>query len=389
MKYQNSIFRQLLEFIPRDKFQDIVDKHEGDKKTRKLSCWTQFIALSYSQIRAMDSIRTIENGLNVQRNHWYHLDISGIKRSTFSDANNKRPCRIYEDLFEYLLGKCQHYSRSHFAFNNPIRSMDATTIELCQGLFPWAKFGQSKGGIKVHVQLEHNSYLPDMVVITDQKDHEVKVFQGLKFKPDSIYVVDRGYLDFEVLHRIHTSRAYFVIRAKKDMNYSVVGQQKSDHPQVIADEEIQVPWLHRIQSSKRPKYPDILRLVTYEDPETGKIYRFLTNIENFRPETIALIYKQRWQIELFFKWIKQHLKIKAFIGNSRNAVMTQIWIAMIVYLIFWYFKHQTKFKGTLFHLASIINEILFSRVHLLDILGFDNPDPPSLKDSGQLLLWCT
>ncbi|OGI08419.1 MAG: hypothetical protein A2Y40_04795 [Candidatus Margulisbacteria bacterium GWF2_35_9] len=130
-------------------------------------------------------------------------------------------------------------------------------------------------------------------------------------------------------------------------------------------------------------------MVTYVDPETGQIYRFLTNLEIFRAETIALIYKQRWQIELFFKWIKQHLKIKVFIGNSRNAVMTQIWVAMIVYLIFWYFKHQTKFKGTLFHLASIINEILFSRVHLLDILGFNNPDPPSFNDSGQLLLWCS
>ena len=377
MKYQNSVFSQILSLLPSYKFQEIVDKYDGDKKAHKLLCWDQYIALLFGQIRQRDSLRAIETGLELQRTHWYHLNTHGIKRSTFADANNKRDYRIYEESFNYLLSKCQTYSRNNFEFNNPIKSIDATTIDLCHSIYPWAKYRTRKGAIKMHMMIEHNSYLPEVLVITDGKVGDITVARDIPITPDSIYCMDRAYIDYRWLHSIHTSGAYFVVRAKKDMNYSVIGQQESEHENVISDEDIQTPWLHKRQPSKKPKYPDILRLVTYRDPETGKIYKFLTNIENFKAETIALIYKQRWQIELFFKWIKQNLKIKTFIGTSKNAVMTQIWIAMIAYLMLWYIKHQTKFEKSLLQLTRIINDMLFNRVHLLDILGLS---PPGLND---------
>lgn len=387
MKYQSTIFRQLLEFIPRDNFQKIVNNFQGDKRVKTFRCWDQFIALTYAQLRSLDSLRAIQTGLKAHSNHWYHLDIQGIAKSTFADANNKRPSEIYHQLFENLLQKCQKFSRKNFEFNNPIRSIDATVIDLCYGLFPWAKYRTTKGAIKLHIELEHNSYLPEMVVITEGNIHESQVFKEMQFKPDSIYTFDRGYVDFSVYYKINQSGAKFVARAKKDMNYSVLAKQSSNNEYVISDEDIQVPWLHKIQTSKRPKYPDILRLVTYIDSETGKVYKFITNIEDMKPETIALIYKQRWQIELFFKWIKQNLKIKSFIGTSKNAVMTQIWVAMIVYLLIWYFKHQTKFSGSLLTLIRIINELLFSRVYLLDILGMNLRNPRDSLNNTQLELF--
>lgn len=384
MKYQNTIFSQLINLYPRHKFQEKVDKYEGDKKTHKLKCWDQFMALMYGQIRQLDSIRAIQAGLSLQQHHWYHLNTNGIKRSTFSDANNKRNYCIYEESFNFLLNKCVQYSRAKFSFDNPIKSIDATTINLCYSIFPWAKYQTRKGAIKLHMMLEHNSYLPELLVITDGKVGDITVARNIPITPDSIYVMDKAYIDYKWLYSINQGNAYFVVRAKRDMNYSVIGQQESEHENVISDEDIQTPWLHKIQPSKKPKYPDTLRLVTYCDPETDKIYKFLTNIKNFKAETIALIYKQRWQIELFFKWIKQNLKIKTFIGTSKNAVMTQIWVAMIAYLMFWYLKHQTKFNKSLLYLARIINETLFIRVHLLDVLGLSPPDIKSIGHCEQL-----
>jgi hypothetical protein len=389
MKYQKTIFRQLLGLIHRDKFQKYVDRYDGDKKTYKLKCWDQFIALTFAQIRKSDSLRDLEIGLKSNQEHWYHLNTNGIKRSTLSDANKNRDHRIYEDLFQSLLNRCKTYSRKHYPINNPIRSIDSSTIELCYSLFPWAKYRTQKGAIKLHLQLEHNTYLPEIAVITDGKKGDITIAREFPVIPDSIYTVDRGYIDYQWLHRIHTSGAFFVTRAKKDMNYSIIGQQESYHEDVIADYDIQTPWIHKRQPSKKPKYPDILRMVIYQDPDTNKEYRFLTNITDINPETIALIYKQRWKIELFFKWIKQHLKVKTFIGTSKNAVLTQIWIALIVYLIAWYFKHQTKFEGSLLAMIRLLNETLLKRVHLLEILGLQTPKTNNDKGFEQLLLGFT
>lgn len=370
MKYQDSLFRQLVALVPRDEFQNIVNQYEGDKGTYRLKCWDQFLALHYGQIRQMDSLRAIETGLEQHQNHWYHLNLHGIKRSTLAEANNKRDAKIYEEVFNVLLNRCHQYWRGNpKSLNVSMKIIDATIIDLCYGLFPWAKYRTRKGAIKLHMQLDYGSDLPEIIIATDGNVHEINVARQITIQPDSIYVIDRGYLDFEWLYDIHKAGAYFVIRAKKDMDYRILERQDSIHEDVLGDYEIQHPWLHKTQPSKKPKYPDIIRMVDYQDPETGKIYRFLTNIEDYKPETIALIYKQRWKIETFFKWIKQNLRIKSFIGTSRNAVMTQIWIAMITYLIGWYIKHQTQYKGSLLQLFRIINESLFFRVHILDILS--------------------
>jgi len=391
MKYQNSVFSQILELIPKHEFQKMVNKYNGDKGTHKLKCWDQFLALFMGQIRQLSSIRDIQTSLDVNNSHWYHLNINGIKRSTFSDANNKRDYRIYEDVFNYLLQKCKTYSRSTFEFNNPIRSIDATIIDLCYGLYSWAKYKARKGAIKMHLELEHNSYLPEFIRITDGNVHEINVARQINILPDSIYVMDRGYIDYKWLYSIHLKGAFFVTRAKSDMNYKTIGQHDISDSEdgVISDKDIQTPWRYSKQPSHKPKYPEPLRLVTYEDPETGKIYKFLTNIENMKASTIALIYKQRWQIELFFKWIKQHLKIKSFIGTSKNAVLTQIWVAMIAYLTTWYIWHQTKFSNSLLSFIRILNEALFFRVTLIDLLGMSRPKTNIGKGYEQLSLGFT
>lgn len=386
MKHYQTVFNQFLALVPRFQFQKYVNKYNGDKKSHKLNCWSQFVAILYSQLRERDSLRGITEGLDTQINQLYHLGVKPVKRSTFSDANNKRNMAIYEDLFNHLLARCKQLSQRTMTFENPIRSIDASVIDLCYGLYPWAKYRTRKGAIKLHVELSHQSYLPETVVITEGNVHEINIGRKMEIRPDSIYVVDRGYLDYEWLYKIHTKGAKFVIRAKKDTSYSVIGQHDTDADSgVISDEDIIIPWKHKVQKSLQPKYKDKLRLVTYFDEETGKTYRFITNIEDFKPETIALIYKQRWQIELFFKWIKQHLKIKSFIGTSKNAVMTQIWIAMITYLLLWYLKHQTKFQRSLLALTRIINETLFQKISFIDLLGLDH-DKSNMAEFTQLAL---
>ncbi|MCP4049698.1 MAG: IS4 family transposase [bacterium] len=385
MKHYPTIFRQLLDLIPRYKFDTFVNRYKGDFKSHKLSCWNQFTAILYGQIRHLDTIRGIETGLETHRNKLYHLGSSPIKRSTFSDANNKRNYHIYESLFYELLAKCQKLAQGTFKFNNPIKSMDATVINLCHSLFPWAKYRTAKGAIKLHVLFANESYLPDAIILTDGNVNDGKVAKAFTIRSDSIYVFDRAYHDFKWYADINARGAKFVARAKSDMSYSVIGQHNIDpESDVISDEDIIVPWRHKPQESLKPKYPDPLRLVTFKCPETGMIYRFITNIIDFESETIALIYKQRWQIELFFKWIKQNLKIKSFIGTSKNAVFTQIWIAMIAYLLIWYIKHQSRFRYSLLKLTRIINEALFEKISFFDVLGLKSPS--LLKKTCQLAL---
>lgn len=388
MKPQATVFSQLLDLVPRYQFQKIVNEYNGDKKCHKLDCWSQFCAIFYSQLRQQDSLRGITEGLDAQLNKLYHLGMKPVKRSTFSDANNKRDYRIYEQLFNFLNKKCHSLSQNQLGLSDAIHTIDASVIDLCYSLYPWAKYRTRKGAIKLHLHLSNESYLPEAVVLTEGNVHEINIARNIPIKPDSIYVMDRGYLDYEWLYSIHQRGGKFVIRAKKDMSYSEIGQHAIDSPEnpVLADSDIRVPWRHKTQPSLKPKYPEPLRMITYQDQDTGKIYRFLTNIEDFKPETIALIYKQRWQIELFFKWIKQHLKIKSFIGTSKNAVFTQIWIAMIVYLILWYLKHQINFKKPLLTLTRLISETFFERVSIFDILNIPDPNPKSIQTVIQLTM---
>jgi hypothetical protein len=380
-----TILKQCLEIIPRDKFDKIVALYRGNKGVQHFDAWSQLSVLSYAQLKGQDSLRDIESSLSVQKNKLYHLGIKSVRRSTLADANNRRDYHIFEEAFYYLLQRALTLSKKNNPFPNPIRSIDATLISLCYSLFPWAKYRTRKGAIKIHTMLNHENCVPEFIRITDGKTHEIQIARQIKIQPDSIYAIDRGYYDFQWLHSIHKAGAFFVIRAKSDLSYSSVGQHdiKDVEGAVLADEDIIVPWRHKSQPSLAPHYPDYLRMVTYKDPDSGRVFRFLTNITDMSAETIALIYKQRWQIELFFKWIKQNLKIKSFLGTSKNAVFTQIWVAMIVYLLIWFIKQQTRYSYSMLALTNMIREVLMERLCLLDILK-SNEKPLIDQDIGQL-----
>jgi len=319
----------------------------------------------------------------VNTNRLYHLGLPPIKRSTLSDANRKRSYKIFEGLFYKLLSRCQDVAPKHrFKFKNPLHSLDATTIDLCLSVFPWAKFRTAKGGIKLHYDLNHAGMIPEFLTITDAKHHEITVAkQFFTITPDSIYCMDKGYIDFDFLRQINDDHAFFVTRAKDNMNYRLIGQHSEANKKgVVADELVELKGYYTAQD-----YPKHLRLIHYIDWETAKEYVFLTNNMRLSALTIIQIYKARWQIEIFFKWIKQNLKIKTFLGASENAVMTQIWIAMCYYLILSFIKFQTNYKHSLFYLHRVIRETILARCTLIDILKATESVIPRLKrDDPQL-----
>lgn len=385
MKYQQSIFGQILSLVPRDKFQEIVTKHKGDYRIRTLSCWTQLVSLMYAQLRAKNSLRDIEEGLFVHTAKLYHLGIQPIKRSTLSDANNRRDPGIYEDVFHLLLERCKKVMPKTKRFSQPIISIDSTLIRLCCSLCPWTNYHARKGAVKVHVGLDNDALLPDFVRITHGRVSDMRIAKQITYKPDSILVFDRGYRNYAWYYSLHKQNVTFVARPHAHATYTLIGQHSAPAKNscVISDEIIQIP---QQSSHKKRTYLESLRLITVKDPVSAKILQFFTNNFLFPPETIADIYKNRWTIELFFKWLKQHLQIKSFLGTSQNAIYTQIWIAMITYLLIWFIKHQVQYKYSRLNLLRVLNELLFERTSLLNVLGRLNPDPSFCFHGSQLLL---
>lgn len=381
MKTQKTVIGQLLDFLPREDFQEIVDRYKGDFKTHKLSCWGQFVSLFYAQLRGRDSLRDIEVGLETQLNKLYHLGMVGcVKRSTLADANEKRDYRIYQETFQLLLKKCQMLGKRTFDFGGPLLALDSSVITVCYSLFPWAKYSQTKGALKLHMRYDIDNGFPEFVCVEDGKSADIRVARTLTHRPDSILVFDRGYNDYTWFKSLHDAKVSFVTRLKSPFTLSVIGQHPvAKETGVLSDKTVH---LYAARSHRTKVYTDPVRLVTYFDHETQKLFHFLTNNFTWPAETVALIYKQRWKIELFFKWIKQHLKIKTFIGTSKNAVLTQLWIAFCVYLILWFIKHQTRYRFPLLRLARILNEAAFERVHLLEILSLKQwSDFPSLSST--------
>lgn len=371
MAHSNTIYNQLLQLIPRHQFDKAVDTYNGDRYTKYFSCWQQFVVLLYSQIRGKDSLRDIETSLKSQANNWYHIGLKSVKRSTLSDANNSRDWRIYEELFYCLLDRCKGITPKHrFRFKNPLYSLDASTIDLCLSLFPWASFRKRKGAIKMHCLYDHSGALPSFLVVTDGKKHDVKAAKDTSWPllPDSIISMDKAYIDFKWLYGLHGEGVYFVTRAKKNLDYIVTGQHEVKEgvkkKGVLFDREIKLEGFYTSKD-----YPKKLRLVGYVDSETKKELVFLTNNFVLSAATIAQIYKARWQIELFFKWIKQNLKIKSFLGTSKNAVLTQIWVAMCYYLLLSYIKYQTKYSYSLLEFSRMLTETIFERISLIDLLS--------------------
>lgn len=371
MGHYNTILHQVLTLIPRHQFDGLVKTHKSDYRIRRLNTWNQFTALLYAQGSGKDSLRDIESALVAQGAKTYHVGLpSRVCRSTLADANAKRPWEVYQALFYQVLSRCRSATPKHkFKFKNPLYSLDATVIDLCLSMFPWAKYRQAKGALKLHYQYDYAGNVPCLLTITEGRYHELSVTkQEFPIVPDSIYCFDRGYLDFAWFRRLHELDCTFVTRVKKNLSYRVTGQhEKPKNQRVLADLRIE-----RIQPYAEGDKPMPLRLIRYRDPEADHVWEYLTSNLTLSAQTIADIYKARWQIEIFFRWIKQNLKIKTFLGTSKNAVMTQIWVAMIYFLLLSYIKYQTKYRFSLFYLHKVIRSTLLDRLSLVDLLNLND-----------------
>jgi hypothetical protein len=384
MSHVSTVFQQFLSLVPRHLFDSAVEKFNGNHYTKTFKCWGQFITNLYAQVASKESLRDVEIGLRTQKKKWYHFGLFNVSRSTLADANEKRDYRIYQTLFYTLYSRCKDITPKHkFRFKSPLFSLDATLIFLCLSLYPWAKYRKRKGAVKLHCLLDHRGDIPSFIVITDGKDSELQVAKDvhLPLPPDSILVVDRGYIDFEWLWSLNERGVFFVTRMKDNAVYEITGQQKSLKGKgILADETIMLTGIRT-----KEKYPEALRLVTFYDEETKQTYRFVTNNFVLAASTIAKIYKDRWSIELFFKWIKQHLKVKTFLGTSENAVLTQIWTAMIAYLLMAYIKYQTKYGKSLLAFSRMIEAALFDRVALIDLLSLETTSLSKARPSWEQL----
>ncbi len=385
MSYKNSILNQILQIIPRHEFERSVRKYKGDFASKGFSCWEQFVSMLFAQFTGQTGLRGIETALDSIKNMLYHLGVKKIKRSTLSYANNNRPSEIYENVFNNLLTKILKMKRSHkHRFKNPLYSVDATTIDLCLSVFPWAKFRKNKGGIKLNVKLDHSGYIPDFVSVTTAQTHELNSLKKMKFNKGDVVAFDRAYTDFKLFASYCIAGIYFITRMKKNADYKVVQRNNvSKYENISSDQIIEMRGYY---TSK--KCPLQLRRIRIKDPETGKYIVILTNQLDWAPTTVAAVYKDRWQIEIFFKTIKQNLKIKKFFGTTKNAVMTQIWIALITHLMLQYLKMLSSGGWTHYSLMKLLPSILTTRKDLWNILNKLPPpgrNEPGLKLQMELL----
>jgi len=366
MHHYNTILSQMLKMFSRYEFQKAVSETGTEYHSRGFSSWNHFVSMLFGQLAGQDSLRGIEAGLASQGANLYHLGIKPIHRSTLAYANQHRSHELFKKTFFWMLSKCQGIAPKHkFRFKNPLYSLDATVIDLCLSLYNWAKFRTTKGAVKLHVKLNHSGYLPSFMVVTTGKVHETKIAPSIPLEKGDVAIFDRGYTDFSWYKALDDKGVFFVTRLKKNAYYRVVEREDvGSLKDIYSDQIIKVKGFY----SKR-KFPDRLRRIRSKDPETGKIIVILTNNFAWSAKTIAQIYKERWQIELFFKCIKQQLKVKSFIGTSRNALLSQLWVALITYLLLSYLKQYFVKKWSLYTLCSILPTNLFSRRNLWDWLN--------------------
>ena len=382
MAHNNTVLSQLLKMIPRHEFESLAKQHHSGRSFRTASRWSQCVTLMMAQLSGRKSLRDIVENASSQAHRLYHLGSVKLSRSNLSRMNNEKPSALYEALFGKLLVRCQRTVPGHnFRFKNTLYSLDASTIDLCLSVFPWADFRATKGAVKLHVGLNHSGYLPEFVTITEGKTSDIEMGRTLQFPKGSIVAIDKGYNDYGWYKQLTDKGIYFVTRLKKHAKYRTLERRA-----VLKDKGLtcdQTIELTGARTAKRCPVP--LRRIGYTDTETGKHYVFLTNNFQLSAKTIADIYKARWQIELFFKWIKQNLKIKAFIGTSKNAVMTQIWIALCVYLLLAYVKFQSKLTKSMQQILRLLQVNLFEKRDLMALLRGE-PPPRRLPDINQLVL---
>ena len=371
MAHNNTVFSQLLKLVPRHEFEALANQHHTGRKLRKMTRWSQFLAMATAQLSSRSSLRDVVSNLTAQASKLYHLGAVIVSRSSLARVNEQQPYTLYEQLAGKLLAQCQARAPRHgFRFKNKLYSLDASTIDLCLSVFPWARFRTTKGAVKLHVGLDHQGMLPSFLTITDGKTHDITAARALQLPKGSIVVMDRGYTDYAWYNQLNSQNIFFVTRLRKNARYRVTERRS-----VIKSKGLSSDQTIELTGTKAGNCTIPLRRIGFKDAETGIQYYFLTNNFKLAASTIAEIYKARWQIELFFKWIKQNLKIKSFLGTSRNAVMTKIWIAICVYLLLAYLKFVSRIGQSMQQILRLMQLNLFERRGLYGLLVGDPPEP--------------
>jgi hypothetical protein len=387
MNVGKTLFAQIMEFVPWTSFGRIVDRYSGNAGVRRMTCAEQFRVMAFAQLTWRESLRDIEVTLAANASKLYAMGLRhSVHRTTLADANESRDWRIWSDLAALLIRRARKlYSDTDLGLDltNTVYALDATTIDLCLSLFDWAPFRTAKAAVKMHTLLDLRGAIPAFIHISDGKMHEVNVLDFLPIEAGAFYVMDRGYLDFTRLYKMHQAGAFFVTRAKRNMNARRVYSAAVDRTTgVMCDQTINMNGFYVSQG-----YPEHLRRIRFKDPDTGKTLIFLTNNTTLPALAIAALYKQRWQVELFFKWIKQHLRIKKFLGTSENAVKTQIWCAVSTYVLIAIVKKELQLNASLYTLLQILSISVFEKTQLSCALQPDQAFTESLLDANQLNLF--
>lgn len=387
MNIGKTLFAQLMDFLPWTTFTRIVERHGGDRYVKSFACTEQFRAMAFAQLTYRESLRDIEVCLSAQAAKLYHMGLRHqIKRSTLADALESRDWRIHAEFAQCLIAQARKlYLGDSFGIEleNTTYALDSTTIDLCLSLFPWALFRTTKSAVKMHTLLDLRGNIPSFIHISDGKLGDVNVLDILVIEPGAIYVMDRGYLDFARLYVLHRAQAFFVTRAKSNTRLRRVYSAQVDRSTgIICDQTVALTG-----TTSRKDYPEHLRRIRFKDPETGKTLVFLTNNFTLPAATICALYKARWQVELFFKWIKQHLRIKKFYGNSENAVKSQIWIAVSVYVLVAIVKKRLNLDASLYTLLQILSVTLFEKMPLQQAFPGSNYKTPDAVPCNQLNLF--
>jgi hypothetical protein len=382
-----TIFSQLTDFFPQPEFRKCVERYRGNHKIQTFTCWDQFLCMAFAQLTYRESLRDIQACLGVSERKLYHMGIRGkVSRNTLANANKTRDWRIYADFAQVLIKEARAlYAGDGFGveLDNTVYALDASTIDLCMSLFPWAKFRKAKSAVKLHTLLDLRGNIPTLVIITDGKVHDVNILDQLVLEPGAVYIMDRGYLDFARLYAMHQTLSFFVIRAKKNFDCRRLYSRPVDKSTGLqCDQEVMLNGYYA-----RKSYPEKLRRIRYFDAENNKRLVFLTNNFDLPALSITKLYRCRWKIELFFKWLKQHLRIKKFYGTSANAVKTQIWIAISVYVLVAIIKKRLNLDISLYTILQILSVSLFEKTPILQALA---PEDYENDDDGfhnQLMLF--
>jgi hypothetical protein len=381
------IFSQVTDFLPMHSFRQCVERYQGHHKVKSFSCLDQYLCMVFAQLTYRESLRDIEACLRAQSNKLYHMGIrSKVARNTLANANKKRDWRIYADFAQLLIYEAQElYRNENFGIEltESVYALDSTTIDLSLSVFPWANFRQNKAAIKLHTLLDLRGNIPTFIHISDGKLHDVNVLDRLIPEPGSFYIMDRGYLDFARLFHINQWAAFFVIRAKSNFQFHRIYSHPTEQDTgVKCDQTIRLAGFYPSKG-----YPDKLRRIKYFDSTTGKTFVFLTNNFTLPAQTIADLYRCRWQVELFFKWIKQHLRIKSFFGTSENAVKSQVWIAVSVYILVAIIKKRLKITTSLYTILQVLSLTIFEKMPLLQIVTKNDCKNKINAPSNQLRLF--